>query len=200
MAIELLPQFVRDNYEVHEQNHACAILQADFPQEWQDIGEILSTFRFYRDWITCNGGNKSPVTRAIDSAFYKRGWGEKEFAVNIQVDGQLKLAPTHKVDCHRNGVALEVEWNNKDPFFDRDLNAFRLLYDARAIGVGVIITRCDHLQGIFEQVDRGASFGTSTTHMSKLLPRIYGGSGGGCPLLVLGITEQLYVDGFAPAA
>jgi hypothetical protein len=30
--------------------------------------------------------------------------------------------------------------------------------------------------------------------MSKLLPRIYGGGGGGCPLLVLGISAKLYVE------
>jgi hypothetical protein len=30
--------------------------------------------------------------------------------------------------------------------------------------------------------------------MSKLLPRIAGGSGGGCPLLVFGITKSLYIE------
>ncbi|MDD1624779.1 MAG: hypothetical protein LUO94_08465 [Methylococcaceae bacterium] len=30
--------------------------------------------------------------------------------------------------------------------------------------------------------------------MSKLLPRIEGGSGAGCPLLVIGISKQLYVE------
>jgi len=34
------------------------------------------------------------------------------------------------VDCFKNRVAIEVEWNNKDPFYDRDLNNFRLLYDS----------------------------------------------------------------------
>lgn len=100
--------------------------------------------------------------------------------------------PTHKVDCYKNRVALEVEWNNKDPFFDRDLNNFRLLFDLRAISVGVIITRCDHLQTIFNGLGRGSSYGASTTHMSKLLPRIEGGSGGGCPLLVFGISSSVY--------
>jgi hypothetical protein len=36
-------------------------------------------------------------------------------------------------------VALEVEWNNKDPFYDRDLNNFRLLFDLQVIDVGVIM-------------------------------------------------------------
>jgi restriction endonuclease BglII len=56
------------------------------------------------------------------------------------VDDIEHAAPTHKVDCYKNRVALEVEWNNKDPFFDRDLNNFRLLFELRAIDVGVIIT------------------------------------------------------------
>ena len=103
-------------------------------------------------------------------------------------------SPTHKVDCFKNGVAVEIEWNNKDPFFDRDLNNFRLLFELRAISVGVIITRCDELQQIFDAIGRGKSYGPSTTHMSKLLPRIDGGGGGGCPILVFGITKKLYVE------
>jgi hypothetical protein len=99
------------------------------------------------------------------------------------------------VDCYKNRVALEIEWNNKDPFFDRDLNNFRLLFDLRAISVGIIVTRCDDLQEIFDGLGRGSSYGASTTHMSKLLPRIEGGSGGGCPLIVFGIAKNLYEEG-----
>jgi hypothetical protein len=60
------------------------------------------------------------------------------------------------------------------------------------ISVGIIITRCDSLQKIFDQLGRGSSYGASTTHMSKLLPRIIGGSGAGCPILVFGISDALY--------
>ena len=47
-------------------------------------------------------------------------------------------------------MALEIEWNNKDPFYDRDLNNFRLLFELRVVSVGVIVTRCaslDRLNG-----------------------------------------------------
>ncbi|WP_236848719.1 BglII/BstYI family type II restriction endonuclease [Candidatus Thiodictyon syntrophicum] len=60
------------------------------------------------------------------------------------------------------------------------------------ISVGVIITRCDSLQSIFARLGRGSSYGASTTHMSKLLPKIEGGGSGGCPLLVFGIRDTLY--------
>ncbi|MHB1016144.1 MAG: BglII/BstYI family type II restriction endonuclease, partial [Desulfurivibrionaceae bacterium] len=76
----------------------------------------------------------------------------------------------------------------------RDLNNFRLLFDLRAISVGVIVTRGDELQEIFKDLGRGSSYGNSTTHMSKLLPRIEGGSGAGCPVIVIGITKQLYAE------
>ena len=45
--------------------------------------------------------------------------------------------------------------NNKDPFYDRDLNNFKLLFDLRAISVGIIITRCDEQYDIIEACSWG---------------------------------------------
>lgn len=194
MGIDLLPEDIRERYKLREWKHACAILKTDFPREWQDLIDLLRSFRLKRSWIARPGGRKSPVSEFIDGFLYRRGWVEKQFNTRMIVDDEVMESPTHKVDCYRNGVALEIEWNNKDPFFDRDLNNFRLLFDLRAISAGIIITRCDDLQEIFNDLGRGASFGASTTHMSKLIPRLEGGSGGGCPVLVIGITKKLYVD------
>lgn len=194
MGVDLLPEFIRQHYEVHEWKHACAILRHDFPNEWDDVCAVLADFRLMRSWISVGGGRKSKVSESIDSALYKRGWVEKQFSTEILVDGVRKESPTHQIDCFKNRVALEIEWNNKDPFFDRDLNNFRLLFELRAVSVGIIVTRCDDLQAIFASLGRGPSYGASTTHMSKLLPRINGGSGGGCPVLVLGITKLLYQE------
>ena len=194
MSIELLPEFIREHYELHEWKHSCAILKEDFPEEWKDIISVLNEFRLYKSWITNPGGRKSKISEFLDSYLYERGWEEKEFNTQVVVDEHTMDTPTHKVDCFRNRIAIEIEWNNKDPFYDRDLNNFRLLFDLRAISVGVIITRCDELQKIFKELGRGASYGASTTHMSKLLPRIEGGSGAGCPLLVIGISKKLYVE------
>lgn len=194
MGTELLPAFIQRHYEIHEWKHACAILKQDFPQEWQDILDVLTNFRLLRSWLTVGGGRKSKVSESIDSALYQRGWEEKQFYTEISVDNHRMESPTHQVDCFKNRIALEIEWNNKDPFYDRDLNNFRLLFELRAVSVGIIITRCDGLQTIFDQLGRGTSFGSSTTHMKKLLPRIEGGGGGGCPILVFGITPELYIE------
>lgn len=194
MSINLLSEFIRKNYEIHEWKHAVTILDGDFPNEMSELINALEKFRFYKSWITVGGGRKSKIAEWFDNQLGTNGWIEKSFDTKMLVDGVESLSPTHKIDCYKNRIALEIEWNNKDPFFDRDLNNFRLLFDLRAISVGIIITRCDELQEIFDSIGRAASFGSSTTHMSKLLPRIQGGSGGGCPLLVFGIKKKLYVE------
>jgi hypothetical protein len=134
------------------------------------------------------GGSRSPISKRLDGAFYKRGWKEKHFETAIVLDGHKVDSPTHLIDCHKGRVALEIEWNNKDPFFDRDLNNFRLLFDLRAIDAGVIITRATELAAIFDKL------GASTTHLNKLLPRLDGGGGGGCPVLAFAITGRLLVE------
>jgi hypothetical protein len=194
MLRDRLPQFVWDNYEAHEWKHASAILSQDFPSEWDDLLALLVDLRLRKSWISVGGGNKSKLAAYVDTFLARRGWVEKQFQTAIEVDGRRFDSPTHKVDCFKNGIALEIEWNNKDPFFDRDLNNFRLLFDLRAVSVGVILTRSDELQDIFRDLGRGSSYGMSTTHMSKLLPRIEGGGGAGCPLLVFGIRKSLYVE------
>lgn len=194
MTIDEIPDYIKEHYEIHEWRHASAVLESDFPQEWQDIMNVLTEFRLRKSWIEVGGGRKSQVAEAIDQAFYNRGWVSKTFDTNIIVDGVIRNSPTHEVDYFKNHIAIETEWNNKNPFFDRDLNNFRLLFDLQAISVGVIITRCDELQDIFDEIGRKSSFGASTTHMAKLLPLLNGGAGGGCPILVFGISKKLYLE------
>ena len=187
-----LSTFVQSHYEVHEWRHALAILSSDFPDELADIESVLTAFRLRKSWIDVGGGSKSKAAKFIDSQLTAKGWTAKNFDTKFVVDDVETASPTHEVDCFKNRVALEIEWNNKDPFYDRDLNNFRLLFDLRVASVGIIITRCDELQSVFKEIGRRSSFGASTTHMSKLLPRIQGGGGGGCPLLVFGIRKSLY--------
>jgi hypothetical protein len=194
MTLDEKETFVGQNYEHHEYRHALSILQHDFNEEWVEIIDVLSRFRLYRNYITTKGANKSHVSKWIDGELLKYGWVEKKFDTRIVLDGVVNPSPTHSVDCFKNRIALEIEWNNKDPFYDRDLNNFRLLHQLDAVSVGVIVTRCSHLQLIFDRLERGDSYGNSTTHMAKLLPKINGGGGGGCPILVFGIRDTLYVD------
>ena len=58
---------------------------------------------------------------------------------------------SHEVDHVKRyeglgSLAMEIEWNNKDPFYDRDLENFKRLHAEGAISVGVIVTRGKSLQ------------------------------------------------------
>jgi len=192
MALEKIPSVLHDMYEIHEWRHASAILLNDFSSEWKDILNVLSRFVLKKSDIVTPGGSKSAISIWMDRELMAKGWKERKFDTSIKVDDVEFASPTHKVDCFKNRIGLEIEWNNKDPFFDRDLNNFRLLFELRTIAVGIIVTRCDELQEVFAELGRGSSYGNSTTHMSKLLPRLEGGAGGGCPILVLGIRKALY--------
>jgi hypothetical protein len=152
----------------------------------------LQTFVVLRSEIMQAGGWKSLMPLALTLFPIERSWAEKQFDTAITIDGVRRNAPTDRVDRYKNAVALEVERNNKTELYDRDLNNFRLLYDLRAIDAGLIVTRSSRLQRIFAELGRGNAHGASTTHIDKLLPRLEGGSGGGCPVLVLGIRERLY--------
>jgi len=77
MGIELLPEFIRDNYEVHEWKHACAILKEDFVNEWNDIVSVLESFRLKKSWITTPGGRKSKISGFMMGIFIIRDWIEK---------------------------------------------------------------------------------------------------------------------------
>ncbi len=92
-----------------------------------------------------------------------RGWHEKKFNIKIDVDGCPIPIPTHRIDNFKQlpgqprGVGVEVEWNNKDPFYDRDLNNSSGSFDnSMFLWVGVIITRLSELQDILDTVREGA--------------------------------------------
>jgi hypothetical protein len=101
VSIQFLPQFIRDNYEIHEWRHACAILKEDFNSEFQDICDVLCRFRLLKSHIAVGGGRKSKVAEWIDGELYGKGWRETNFDTKITVDGRDMESPTHAVDCYK---------------------------------------------------------------------------------------------------
>lgn len=193
LSIFLLPEPIRASYVVEERHHACAVLATDFPHEWDDLIAVLAGLRLRRSDIVTPGGSKSPIAKSINGHFSKLGWQERRFKIEVTVDGATTLSPTHHVDYFKNRIAVETEWNNKDTFYDRDLTNFRLLHEYNVVSVGVVITRADDLQSLFDELGRGKSYGKNTTHMGQLVPRIHNRVGGGCPVLAVGIKRALYV-------
>jgi len=206
MGKSMLPKNILKNYEVFEWKNATAILKYDYPAEYDDLIDVLDHFSLPKSDIIAPGGRKSPIAKNINGSFYSKGWLETKFELEIEItetgnphNGQEKAVnhykysvPTHQIDYYKNSIAVETEWNNKDPFYDRDLNNFRLLHEFEIISVGVFITRATDLQILFNQLGKGSSYGSSTTHMDKLVPRIQADGSGSCPVLAFAITDKLY--------
>jgi hypothetical protein len=199
-ALKLIPKPLLGLYEFHEWRNAISVLHGAYRQEWNDILQVLAEFRILRSDIGEKGekgGGKSKVAIRLDRLLSARGWRYKKFDIKIDVEGTKIETGTHEVDCFKERVALELEWNNKTEFYDRDLNNFRLLFDLRVADVGIIITRCDELQQIFNSMGKGGSYGPTTTILSKLRRKLDGGAGGGCPVLAIGMKSTLYLDDVA---
>ena len=190
-----LPSIIQEKYEVFDWRNAIAILSTVHGTDFAEVLDVLGRFELLHTSVSVGGGNKSNVAKFIDGGLEQFGWRETGFDTEIIVDGRPAPSPTHKVDCFKGKIALEVEWNNKDPFFDRDLNNFRLLYDLRIIDVGIIVTRATALEDTLKGVGRSTTtYGKATTHTQKLFPKIVGGGAGGCPVLVFGIGPKAYRD------
>jgi hypothetical protein len=192
MGLDTIPEEIRRKYHIEERGHACAILAGDFGNEFADIVACLQSFRLRKSHILAPGGGRSQIPITLDSFLAERSWACRSFNIQITVDGSPIPIPTHRIDNFKNEVGLEVEWNNKTEFYDRDLNNFRLLKDLRVLSVGVIITRLSELQNLFDDLGKGASYGPSTTHWNKLIPKVDGGGAGGCPLLLVGMGMNCY--------
>jgi hypothetical protein len=197
-----MPADIEARYSVREWRNAIAVLRTEFPAEWASLLEVLRAFRLCKSALEVPGGNKTLIAGALDTHFTQLGFRETRFDTRVTVvrhsagdpEEQFEYdSPTHKVDSYKNFVGIEVEWNNKDTFYDRDLNNFRLLFELRVLGVGVIITRGEDIRQLAIDLGRSpGTYGATTTHWSTLIPRMEGNGGGGCPVLAIGITRETY--------
>lgn len=105
----MLPADIAERYEFHESRNALAILASARHEEWREIIGVLRGFKLLRSEIMTPGGRKSMIASQLDECFFELGWVEKSFDTRIVVDDDEYIAPTHKVDCYKDRIALEVE-------------------------------------------------------------------------------------------
>ena len=160
---------LHDKFEIHITKHADVILKEVFPQEWKDLNHLLKNFAIAKSSLLKGGGGKSEIAIQVDKYLIEsRGWVEKQFNTYIISDDEKKENPTHKIDCYKNRIAFELEWNNRTEFYDRDLNNFRILHGLDNISLGIIMTRSSELNVKFRDYGIYSKYGASTTMMDKL--------------------------------
>lgn len=199
-----------EGYRYGVTRYADVILQEAFPRRLEDLVHTLETFEPTLDELRRGGGGRTVFVARFDESLHARHedgdrvWGKQNITIEKSMGLGDRIEPVAKVRGHEidmfgrackddpfPGIAVEMEWNNKDPFFDRDLINFQALHREGAIAVGVIVTRGRELQelisGVIRSKDGGFKYGPSSTHWDKLIPRVDLGGGGECPLLLIGI-------------
>jgi hypothetical protein len=132
-------------FQIEFHSHAQAILTHDFPGALEDLCAALDHLTIPIEEIIAGGGGEAKGTQRLRWSLSDLGWPKTTFVVRKSINGVEREAVSHIVDHCRTFdagvVALEIEWNNKDPFFDRDLENFKRLHADGAISVGVLVTR-----------------------------------------------------------
>ena len=200
-------------YEAYEYGCALSILEHAHSDEWREILYALDSFSVTRSDILTPGGNESPIPTKFDNILWPRGWREIRIVGDLNIRkyprsttagrGRFETEPSdfvtvenwidgHNIDFVKGRVAFDLEWNSKDQTYDRDVVAMRTYHEVGLIDVGVIVTRSTTLNPIFRELGVLSKYGASTTHMSKLIPRLESRRQGGCPVLAIGITDRCY--------
>lgn len=184
---------------------ADLIMRDAFSSRFNDLVSVLADYTITVDELLTGGGNRASMTARFDQMLADRGWGKRNITISKLIDDRVLHATRgHEIDMFGAGsqaepypgIAIEMEWNNKDPFFDRDLLNFMALHREGALAVGVIVTRGPRLQHYIGPVvttgrtQKSKKYGASTTHWDKIIPRLNLGGGGECPILVVGIEPE----------
>ena len=218
-----VPADILVRYELFETRNAAGVLKVANEGAWAQVMDVLDEFRLIDDDLLLAGGEESGLAKRMNRAFRSRGWREAQVDTHITLiqrlvpfreagETEASIAESsveakgYKVDNMRDRIAVDLEWNAKDGNLDRDLAAYRALYDFGLIDGAVLITRTvDDLRELgqwlrreagMDQVEAMKVLGTSTTtNTVKLRPRLERGDAGGCPVLAVAICRRTW-DGW----
>ena len=166
----VLPQDVVRRFDFYETRQAGAILRAVDGEQFDEVVDVLRRFEIRRADLVRPGGQESRLAQRFNAAFRDRGW--REARVDTEITLRLHVRPYrpageehatetttsvenpgYLVDNFKGRVALDLEWNAKDGNLDRDIAAYRSLYDAGFIDVAVLVTRTqDELRSFARRV------------------------------------------------
>lgn len=146
----MFKKIIDKGFDVALLSHARAILHIDFPQAVDELEQALLSFSVPIEEVVASGGGEAKGTQRLRKDLSARNWKKRVFTIDKTINGKRAASVSHEVDHVKEFdsgiVALEIEWNNKDPFFDRDLENFKRLHSEGAISVGVIVTRGTKIQ------------------------------------------------------
>jgi hypothetical protein len=169
----MIPQDIREKYEVFSYRNAATILSQTRQDEFADLLLALRAFKVTTTMIRTAGGNESEIPKLVSTLLRPHGWMETAIKGDLVVrktwrepspkkDGEFvprtneirreNFLDGHKIDYVKDRVAFDLEWNSKDQTFDRDLYAFSAFFQCGVIDVGVLVTRSTHLDEVLKKL------------------------------------------------
>jgi Restriction endonuclease BglII len=150
-ASDPISELIAHGFEILYLSHAKSILTGEFADALRELAEVLSSLKLPITEIIGSGGGETKFTQRLRHMLAEREWKKHNFEISKIIDGTPRESTSHEVDHVKrvDGVGVigcEIEWNNKDPFFDRDLENYKRLHAEGAISVGIVITRGASLQ------------------------------------------------------
>ena len=142
----MFDQLIAAGFDVEFHHHAQAILAGDFPEVEPELEKTLLASTIPIEEIIAGGGGEAKGTQRLRRALTESGWPKFVFRIERRINDVPSESISHEIDHVKtfaagDRIALEIEWNNKDPFYDRDLENFKRLHADGAISIGMIITR-----------------------------------------------------------
>ncbi|MBT6229319.1 MAG: restriction endonuclease [Candidatus Scalindua sp.] len=162
-------------FEILALHHSEAILRHDMPEAIEEIETVLKSISLPIVELVRGGGGEGQVTQRIRNAFSNDfSWFKHNFVIQKIVDGIETESISHEIDhvkkFTKGTIALEIEWNNKDPFYDRDLENYKRLHADGVISIGVIITRGSSLHQNMKSFIEAFAIKSNIDSIEKLAP------------------------------
>jgi hypothetical protein len=159
IGLAMFESLTEAGFQIAFESHAQAIIGTDFAPAVAELEEALAGTTIPIEEMIAGGGGEAKGTQRLRKALSGVGWSKTVFKIQRSIsvgETEDRLGPpevresqSHIIDHVRTfetasglrRIALEIEWNNKDPFFDRDLENFKRLHADGAISLGIIVTR-----------------------------------------------------------
>lgn len=157
----MFEEIKKKGFQILALHHAEAILKYDMPAAIDEIEKVLLAATIPAIELVQGGGGEGELTQRLRKGLADIGWQKHNFEIKKIVDGVEKESISHEIDHVKTfpagTCAMEIEWNNKDPFFDRDLENFKRLHADGVISIGIIVTRGESLhEGMRDIVEQFA--------------------------------------------
>jgi len=142
----MFEQLRERGFQIEFLSHAEAILGVDFKPAIAELEQALLASTIPIEEIIGGGGGESKGTQRLRKTLTANNWPKFTFTIEKRINGVPRESVSHEIDHVRTfepdaRIALEIEWNNKDPFYDRDLENFKRLHADGGISIGIIVTR-----------------------------------------------------------